>query len=65
MEFFVTLVNAWKPPTNATKGFILDVAMGFFRCVLVKQLLKLIKDGLKLIVSSHISLISTFNNRDP
>ena len=26
MEFFVTLVNDWKPLTNATKSFILDVA---------------------------------------
>ena len=26
MEFFVILVNGWKPLTNVTKNFILDVA---------------------------------------
>ena len=26
MEFVVTLVNGWKPLTNVTKNFILDVA---------------------------------------
>ena len=27
MEFFVTLVDGWRPQTSATKGFVLDVAM--------------------------------------
>ena len=26
MEIYVTLVNGWKPLTNVTKSFILDVA---------------------------------------
>ena len=48
VEVSATLVNGWKPPTNATKDFILDVEMGLFKCVSLKQLLKLIKDPLKL-----------------
>ena len=49
MEFFVTLINGWKSLINATKGFLLDVAMVFLRYISVKQLLKLIKNRLKLI----------------
>ena len=41
MEVFVTLVNSSKPPTIVTKGIIWDVGMSFFRCISVKQLLKL------------------------
>ena len=37
MEFFVTLANVWNPPTNATKEFILNVAMNFFRCLYFQQ----------------------------
>ena len=49
MEFFVTLINGWKSLINATKGFLLDLAMVFLRYISVKQLLKLIKNRLKLI----------------
>ena len=27
MEFFVALIDGWRPQTNGTKSFILDVAM--------------------------------------
>ena len=49
MDVFVTLVNGWKLLTYVTREFIVDVAMGFFKCVSVKQLLKIIKNRLKLI----------------
>ena len=45
----MTLINGWKSLINATKGFLLDVAMVFLRYISVKQLLKLIKNRLKLI----------------
>ena len=49
MEFFVTLINGWKSLITATKGFLLDAAIVFLRYISVKQLLKLIKNRLKLI----------------
>ena len=33
-EFFVTLGNCWKLPTNATKSFILDITVGFLDATL-------------------------------
>ena len=63
MEFFVTLVNGSKLPPIATKGFSLNVAMGFSLMRLyeipIKINLKLIKADLFL----HIGLVITaFNN---
>ena len=45
----MTLPYERKSLTNATKGFILDVAIVFLRYFSVKQLLKSIKNRLKLI----------------
>ena len=39
MEFFVKLVDSWRPQTNATKGFILVMQYMF-----VKQLLQWIRN---------------------
>ena len=66
MEFYVTLVDAWRPQANiTTKSFILDVAM-----VLDRSLWSSYKDyikTLKLIYFSYDlinSLIWTFDKTD-
>ena len=61
MEFFVTLVNGSKLPPIATKGFSLNVAMGFFLMRLyetpIKINLKLIKADLFLLILVLLSLL--------
>ena len=63
IEFFVTLATSQKLRTNATKDVISDVAMVSLKFVSVKQVLKSIKNWLKLINFFLFGLISTFKTR--
>ena len=63
MEFFITLVNGWKPPTNASNVFILNIAKVLLD--IYEATIGINKKPIKTdLFFFDIGLISTFNKRD-